>query len=336
MKRLHLTSLLLAGVAGLALTSSAQTTINGAGATFPAPLYQRWFSEYNKLHPDVQVNYQAIGSGSGIKQFIQGVVNFAASDAAMNDEELGKVSKGAVMLPMTAGSIVLAYNLPDVKTLKLSRDAYIGIFLGKITKWNDGAIAKDNAGVTLPDLPITVAYRSDGSGTNFVFTKHLAAISTDFKTAVGEGKSVAWPVGIGGKGNDGVTSLIKQTPGTIGYVEYGYAKNNNLLMAELQNKAGTFVAPTPESGAATLASVEFPPNLRIWPSDPTGTGDYPIATFTWLLLYQQYDDAKMEGVLKDLVKYGLTEGQKFAPELGYIPLPPKVVGIVEAKLAEIK
>ncbi len=334
MKKLH--TLLLAATFGFSCLASAQTTINGAGATFPAPLYQRWFAEYNKLHPDVQVNYEAIGSGSGIKQFVQGVVNFAASDAAMSDDELKQVSKGAVMLPMTAGSIVLAYNMPEVKTLKLSRDAYIGIFLGTITKWNDPKITKDNAGTTLPDMPISVAYRSDGSGTNFVFTKHLAAISEEFKTKVGEGKSVSWPVGVGGKGNDGVTALIKQTAGTIGYVEYGYAKNNGLAMAELQNKSGAFVAPTPESGASTLASVQFPANLRVWPSDPAGKGDYPIATFTWLLLYKSYDDAKVAGILKDLVKYGVTDGQKFAPELGYIPLPPKVVGIVEEKLKEVK
>ncbi|MGC3989205.1 MAG: phosphate ABC transporter substrate-binding protein PstS [Chthoniobacteraceae bacterium] len=336
MKR-HIHKLLSAAMlAAMTLPAMAQVQLNGAGATFPAPLYQRWFAEYNKLHPDVQINYQPVGSGSGIKQFTQGVVNFAASDAAMTDEELAKVSTGAVMLPMTAGSIVLAYNLPDVKELKLSRDAYVGIFLGKIAKWNDDAIKKDNPGVTLPDLAISVAYRSDGSGTNFVFTKHLSAISADFKSAVGEGKSVNWPAGVGGKGNDGVTALIKQTPGTIGYVEFGYAKQNGLAMAELQNKAGKFVAPTPESGASTLASVQLPENLRIWPSDPTGEGDYPIATFTWLLLYAKYDDAKVASTLKDIVKYGLTDGQKLAPELGYIPLPDAVVKLVEAKLGSVQ
>ena len=328
--------LLGASLTGLAASASAQMTLNGAGATFPAPLYQRWFAEYNKKHSDVQVNYQAVGSGSGIKQVIQGVVNFGASDAPMTDEEISKVANGVVMLPMTAGSIVLAYNLDGVKELKLSRDVYAGIFLGTITNWNDAAIKKDNPGVKLPDLAITVAYRSDGSGTNFVFTKHLAAISADFKTKVGEGKSVSWPAGVGGKGNDGVTALIKQTPGTIGYVEFGYAKQNSLSMAELQNKAGKFVAPTAKSGASTLASVEFPENLRIWPSDPAGAEDYPIATFTWLLLYGKYDDAKVAGTLKEIVKYGVTDGQKFADELGYIPLPEKVVKLVEAKLAKIQ
>ncbi|MGB8352808.1 MAG: phosphate ABC transporter substrate-binding protein PstS [Chthoniobacteraceae bacterium] len=334
LKNIYLLSTALLVVVGS--TASAQMTLNGAGATFPAPLYQRWFAEYNKTHPDVQVNYQAVGSGSGIKQVIQGVVNFGASDAAMTDEEIAKVGNGVVMLPMTAGSIVLAYNLPDVKELKLSRDVYAGIFLGTITKWNDAAIKKDNPTANLPDLAITVAYRSDGSGTNFVFTKHLAAISADFKTKVGEGKSVSWPAGVGGKGNDGVTSLIKQTPGTIGYVEFGYAKQNSLAMASLQNKSGNFVAPSAKSGASTLASVEFPENLRIWPSDPAGAEDYPIATFTWLLLYGKYDDAKTASTLKDIVKYGVTDGQKFADELGYIPLPDKVVKLVEDKLSKVQ
>lgn len=320
-----------------ALTSThAQTAINGAGATFPAPLYQRWFAEYNKLKPDVRINYQAVGSGSGVKQFQEGVIDFGASDAAMTDEEIAKVARGAVMLPITAGSIVLAYNLPDVKVLKLSRDVYAGIFLGKITNWNDPAIAKANPDVKLPDLAITVAYRSDGSGTTFVFTKHLAAISAEFKEQVGEGKSVSFPVGVGGKGNDGVTALIKQTPGTIGYVEFGYAKQNQLAMAALENKAGKFIDPTPASGAATLSSVQFPENLRIWPSDPAGDGDYPIATFTWLLLYENYQDPKTAATLKEVVKYAITDGQKIAVDLGYIPLPPAVTKLVEEKLAKVK
>lgn len=322
-------SLLLGG------TAMAQQ-LSGAGATFPAPLYQRWAVEYNKLHPEVQVNYQAVGSGAGVKNFTQGVVDFGASDAAMSDAEIAKVQNGVVMIPATAGSIVLAYNLPGVPELKLSRDNYVNIFLGKVTKWNDPAIAKDNPGVTLPDMPIIVAYRSDGSGTTFVFTKHLSAISETFKDEVGEDKSVTFPVGQGGKGNEGVTAIIKQSPGTIGYVEYGYAEGNGLAMASLQNKSGNFVKPTAESGAATLASVEFPENLRIWPADPTGAQDYPIATFTWLLLYKKYDDANELKALKDFVTYGLTDGQKFAPELGYIPLPAPVVEKAKAALATVQ
>ena len=317
-------------------TSATAQQLSGAGATFPAPLYQRWAVEYNKLQPKVQVNYQAVGSGAGVKQFIQGTIDFGASDAAMSDEEIAKVKQGAVMIPATAGSIVIAFSLPDVKELKLSRDAYVGIFLGKITKWNDPAIAKDNPGVKLPDLPINVAVRSDGSGTTFVFTKHLAAINKDFADEVGSDKSVTWPVGAGGKGNEGVTALIKQTPGTVGYVEYGYAVNNGLSMASLQNKSGNFVKPTDASGAATLANVTFPENLRVWPEDPSGAEDYPVATFTWLLLYKKYSDAAKLKALKDFVVYGLTDGQKFSAELGYIPLPPAVVEKSKAALASIE
>ena len=317
-------------------TSATAQQLSGAGATFPAPLYQRWAVEYNKLQPAVQVNYQAVGSGAGVKQFIQGTIDFGASDAAMSDEEIAKVKQGAVMIPATAGSIVIAFSLPDVKDLKLSRDAYVAIFLGKVTKWNDPAIAKDNPGVKLPDLPINVAVRSDGSGTTFVFTKHLAAINKDFADEVGSDKSVTWPVGAGGKGNEGVTALIKQTPGTVGYVEYGYAVNNGLSMASLQNKSGNFVKPTDASGAATLANVTFPENLRVWPEDPSGAEDYPVATFTWLLLYKKYSDAAKLKALKDFVVYGLTDGQKFSAELGYIPLPPAVVEKSKAALASIE
>ena len=317
-------------------TSATAQQLSGAGATFPAPLYQRWAVEYNKLQPKVQVNYQAVGSGAGVKQFIQGTIDFGASDAAMSDEEIAKVKQGAVMIPATAGSIVIAFSLPDVKDLKLSRDAYVAIFLGKVAKWNDPAIAKDNPGVKLPDLPINVAVRSDGSGTTFVFTKHLATINKDFADEVGSDKSVTWPVGAGGKGNEGVTALIKQTPGTVGYVEYGYAVNNGLSMASLQNKSGNFVKPTDASGAATLANVTFPENLRVWPEDPSGAEDYPVATFTWLLLYKKYSDAAKLKALKDFVVYGLTDGQKFSAELGYIPLPPAVVEKSKAALASIE
>lgn len=337
MKFTSLITIAIAAAASAILADSARAQqLSGAGATFPAPLYQRWAVEYNKLHPKVQVNYQSVGSGAGVKQFTQGTVDFGASDAAMSDEEIAKVKQGAVMIPATAGSIVIAYNLPGVADLKLSRDAYAGIFLGKVTKWNDPAIAKENPGVNLPDMPINVAFRADGSGTTFVFTKHLAAISKDFADEVGTDKSVTWPVGAGGKGNEGVTALIKQSPGTVGYVEYGYAVNNGLSMASLQNKSGKFVKPTDESGAATLAHVEFPENLRIWPEDPTGAEDYPIATFTWLLLYKKYNDSAKLQALKDFVTYGITDGQKFSSELGYIPLPPAVVEKSKAALARVE
>ena len=333
MKLTFFITLAIGAVSAIFANSAAAQQLSGAGASFPAPLYQRWAVEYNKLHPNVQVNYQSVGSGAGVKQFTQGTVDFAASDAAMSDEEIEKVKQGVIMIPATAGSIVIAYNLPEVKDLKLSRDAYVGIFLGKITKWNDPAIAKDNPDVKLPDLPINVAFRSDGSGTTFVFTKHLSAISPDFADEVGTDKSVTWPAGAGGKGNEGVTALVKQTPGTIGYVEYGYAVNNGLSTASLQNKAGEFVKPTDESGAATLSHVEFPENLRIWPEDPAGDHDYPIATFTWLLLYKKYSDAAKLKALQEFITYGLTDGQKFSSELGYIPLPAAVVEKSKAALA---
>ena len=323
--------------ATLAAAFSVQAQqLSGAGATFPAPLYQRWSVEYNRQVPAIQVNYQSVGSGAGVKNFLQGVVDFGASDAAMTDEEMAKSPRGAVLIPATAGSVVLAYNLPEVKNLRLSREAMAGIYLGKITKWNDPAILSSNPDTPLPATPINVAYRSDGSGTTFVFTQHLAAISPEFDEQVGFDKSVTFPVGIGGKGNEGVTALIKQSPGTIGYIEFGYAEQNGLSCAALENKSGQFIAPTPESGAAALASVEMPENLRVWPVDPAAPDAYPITTFTWLLLYKKYDDAAKLKALKDFVTYGLTEGQSFATDLGYIPLPGSVVAKANAALGTIE
>jgi phosphate transport system substrate-binding protein len=335
------TSSRFAGLAALIalspLSVQAATQLQGAGATFPAPLYQRWIAEFSKANPGIQINYQGVGSGAGIKQFTDGLVTFGASDAAMTDAQIAKVKQGVVLIPATAGSIVLAYNLPGVETLKLSREAYVGIFLGKITKWSDPAITKTNEGVKLPDLNITVCTRSDSSGTNFVFTGHLAAVSSDFKSQVGQGTSVTWPAGVAGQGNDGVTALIKQTQGAIGYVEYGYAKNNKLPFAQLQNKAGEFVAASPESGAATLNTTQFPANiLRAWPSDPDAKDAYPIATFTWLLLYKTNGDKDKLEALKKFVTYGLTDGQKLSGDLGYIPLPAEVVQKCEAALATVQ
>lgn len=330
---------LFAASAGLlaAFAPVAQAVqLSGAGATFPAPLYQRWGVEYNKVNPAVQVNYQSVGSGAGVKNFISGVVDFGASDAAMTDEEIAKVPKGVVMVPATAGEIVFAYNLPGVENLKLSRAAMAGIYLGTIKKWNDPEIVKHNPGVNLPNLPIQVAYRSDGSGTTFVFTQHLAAISPEFDDQIGFDKSVTFPVGVGGKGNEGVTALVKQSPGAVGYVEYGYAKNNGLSMASLQNKAGNFITPDLKNAAATLENVVMPENLRVWPVDPEGSGDYPIVSFTWLLLYKKYDDAAKRDALKSFVTWGLTEGQKFSEELGYVPLPASVVEKAQAALATVQ
>jgi len=311
--------------AGLAFAEDDHVTLQGTGATFPAPLYQKWFREYNQLHPNVEINYQALGSGAGIKQFQQGLVNFGASDAAMTDEEMAAVKPGVVLLPMTAGSIVLAYNLPDVTGLKLSREAYAGIFLGKITQWNDPIIAKANPGAKLSDTKITVVSRSDGSGTTFVFTSHLSAISAAWKSGPGAGKTVNFPVGVAGKGNPGVTALIKQTPGAIGYVEFGYAEQTRMPMAELENQAGKYLKANLETETAALAGVELPANLRAWITDPAGANAYPIVTYTWLLCYKKYDDPKIAQTLKDVIHYGLTDGQKFSVDLGYIPLPSNVI-----------
>jgi phosphate transport system substrate-binding protein len=238
---------------------------------------------------------------------------------------------------MTAGSIVLSYNLPGVtESIKLPRAVYPAIFLGDIKKWNDPKIAAANPGVTLPDLPINVAYRADGSGTTYNFTNHLAAISADFKTKVGSGKQVKFPVGVGGKGNEGVAALIKQTPGTIGYVEYGYAQQIKLPMATLENQAGKFVAPTPESGSTALGQVELPANLRAFITDPTGDASYPIVTFTWWLVHAQYTKPGVADAIKALANWGLTDGQKFSPDLGYLPLPANVVQKVQASVSQIK
>ncbi len=311
-------------------------SLSGAGASFPAPLYQRWFKEYNELNPNIQISYQSVGSGAGVKQFTSGTVDFGASDEPMKPEEIAQVSKGVVMLPMTAGSIVLAYNLPGINNLKLSRQAYVDIFLGKITQWNDPAIVAHNPNLALLNQPIQVVYRSDGSATTKTFTKHLTAISPEWKAGPGEGKTVNWPVGINAKGNEGVTAQIKQNQGAIGYVEWGYAQLNNLPMAALENKSGNFVFFTLESASKTLAAVELPDNLVAFITDPDGFDSYPIVTYTWLLAYKTYDNSQKAQALKDVIKWSLTEGQKVSKDLGYIPLPENVVSEVQATVDSIK
>ncbi|MBD2414345.1 phosphate ABC transporter substrate-binding protein PstS [Nostoc calcicola FACHB-389] len=311
--------------------------LTGAGASFPAPLYDTWFTDLNKKYPNLQVDYASVGSGAGVEQFIKGTVDFGASDVAMKDEEIKKVpaDKGVILLPMTAGSIVLAYNLPDVAELKLPRAVYADILLGKIKSWDDAQIAKANPGVKLPQQPITVVYRSDGSGTTGVFTKHLSAISPEWKSKIGEGKTVNWPTGVGAKGNEGVTAQIQQTQGSVGYVEYGYAKQNSLKFAALENKGGKFIVPTEESASKTLESVTLPSNLRAFISDPEGADSYPIVTYTWLLAYQKYPDAAKAKAIEAAIEYALTEGQKNAAELGYVPLPQNVIAKVAAAADQI-
>jgi len=316
----------------------------GAGATFPEPLYKRWFLEYYKLHPEVRVNYQAIGSGAGIRQFSANLVTFGASDAAMSDKEIAKAMeenpnrKGILLLPMTAGSIAICFKLPEnISHLKLSRKVYADIFLGKITSWDDPAIAELNPDLDLPALEIAVVRRADGSGTTFAFTNHLSAISPEWKEKVGVGKSVTWPVGIGGNGNAGMAAWIQQTPGAIGYLEYGYAELSNITMASLENKAGRYVLPTLETGQAALADVVMPENLRAFLPDPTGANAYPLVTYTWLLCFKDYSNTPDEAAaLRDVIRYCLIEGQNYSTELGYIPLPPEVAKRVLKAVDEIQ
>lgn len=307
---------------------ASKVSLTGAGASFPAPLYQGWFVALNQTVPNLEVNYQSVGSGAGVEQFMSKTVDFGASDVAMDDEEIAKVNGEVIMLPMTAGSVVMAYNLPGVEGLKLSQANLADIMLGNITNWNDPKLAADNPDLTLPDRPITVVHRSDGSGTTAVFTMNLAAMSPEFKETIGEGKTVEWPTTkgkfIGGKGNEGVTAGIQQNEGAIGYVEYGYATNNNLTMASLQNKDGQFVVPTDENASATLAAVELPENLREFITNPAGAESYPIVTYTWMLLYPTYSDPEKAKGMEAMVEFGLNEGQTMAPTLGYVPLPQNV------------
>jgi phosphate transport system substrate-binding protein len=300
--------------------------LHGAGASFPAPLYDKWFKAYVAAHPNVRIDYQSVGSGAGVTQFTNKTVDFGASDAAMTDDEMSKVDKGVQLLPMTAGAVVLAYNLPDLKSpLRLSRAAYAGILLGTITKWNDAEIAKANPGTKFPATNITVVHRADASGTTFVFTQHLSAISDAWKKGPGTSKSPNWPTGVGAKGNEGVTSSIKQTVGAIGYIEYGYAKQTNTPSALLENKSGAYVEANTASSQAALAGTPLPDNLRVFVADPEGGASYPIVTYTWLLLYKSYDKPANSAALKEVIRYCLGEGQAVSESLGYVPLPSNVV-----------
>ncbi|MCI0682960.1 MAG: phosphate ABC transporter substrate-binding protein PstS [Gemmataceae bacterium] len=306
--------------------------LQGSGASFPAPLYYKWFKDYKAGNKNISVDYQSVGSGAGVKNFIDGTVDFGASDAAMNAKEIAQVDKGVVLLPMTAGTIVLAYNLEGVKDLKLSRDAYAGIFLGKVTKWNDEAIKKTNPGVNLPDKNINVIVRSDSSGTTYVFTKHLSAINKDFAQSPGTNKLPSWPVGTKSKGNEGVTGSLSKTPGSIGYIEYSFSKN--LSVAALENKAGEFVKASTASAQSALDAVEMPTDLVAWLPDPDGKESYPIVTYTWLCCYKKYEKKKADA-LKDVINYCLTKGQESSEALGYVPLSDKVVAKVQEAAKQI-
>ena len=333
MKRIPLIAGLALAIAGASLAAD-KLLINGAGATFPYPIYSKWFSEYNKLHPNVQINYQSIGSGGGIKQITEHTVDFGATDAPMTAEELAK-APGILHIPTVMGAVVAVYNLPGVDSLRFSPETLAGIFLGKITKWNDPAIAKDNAKAKLPDAAITVVHRSDGSGTTSVFTDYLSKVSPEWKTGPGQGKSVNWPAGLGGKGNEGVTGTVKQTEGAIGYVEIAYGKQNKLPMAELKNHDGHWVKATLESVSAAAAKAEIPDDYRVSITDAPGNDAYPISGFTWLLVYKEQTDPAKGDALVHFLWWALHDGQKDAPALDYGPLPAPLVKKVEGTLKSI-
>jgi phosphate transport system substrate-binding protein len=314
--------------------------LTGSGATFPFPLYSAWFKSFSGKQKGVTVDYQGKGSGAGIQDLLNRTVDFAASDAAMTDEDMAKVPGGVQLLPMTGGEIVLAYNLPgNPKGLKLPRDVYANIFLGRITKWSDPKIKAANPGMTLPDQDITVVRRADSSGTTFVFTSHLSAISEEWQKGPGAGTTVSWPKSdkfVASPKNDGVTATIKQTPGAIGYIEYSFAKFAKVEIATLQNKAGQYVTAGGDGGAAALGSVTLPANLRAWVTDPEAPKAYPIATYTWMMFYKENKDPKKAAALRAMVEYCLTEGQKASAAMGYVPLPETVVAAVRKASASIQ
>jgi phosphate transport system substrate-binding protein len=311
------------------LTAIAQAeTLNGAGATFPAPLYERYAREVRKKHPELKVNYQGIGSGGGIRQFIAGTVDFGASDAAMKDDEIGKVKNGVILVPTAGGAVSVVYNLPGVNKLRLSRKTLPDIFSGKITNWNDQQIKADNPGVNLPNQPIRFAVRADGSGTTFIFTNHLSSINPYFKGRIGANTAPKWtlPNVLKGKGNPGVAALVARTPGAIGYVEYDYATKNNLRSAEIQNKKGEFVAPSLAASNAALSTVTFPANYRVFVGDPAQ--GYPIVGLTWMMIYQKYSSPSKADAIKKWINWVLKDGQQFNDDLNYTKIPTDVVNRV--------
>jgi len=321
----RLTLLLLCAL--VALPVVAQTTLNGAGATFPNPMYSKWFSEYHKLHPDIEVNYQSIGSGGGIRQVIAGTVDFGASDGPMTDDQLKEARTKILHFPTVLGADVPAYNIPGVTgELKFTPEALAGIFLGKISKWNDKAIAGANPGVNLPDRDIVVVHRSDGSVTTYIWTDYLSKVSPEWQNQVGKGTSVKWPVGLGGKGNEGVAGMVRQLPGSIGYVELIYAVQNKISYGSVKNSGGDFVKASLESvTAAAASSPKMPPDFRVSITNAPGKDAYPISSFTWLLIPEQSKDAAKGKILADFLNWMVTDGQKMTNALSYAPLPEGVV-----------
>jgi len=322
----------------LAGTAHAQLQLNGAGATFPYPIYSKWFNEYIKVDPAVRFNYQSIGSGGGIKQISEQTVDFGATDGPMSDEQLHAAPAPLLHFPTVLGAAVLTYNLQGVQTgLKFTPEAIAGIFLGKITKWNDAALTAANPGVSLPPSDIVLVHRSDGSGTSYIFTDYLSKVSKDWNNKVGKGTAVSWPVGLGGKGNEGVTGLVKQTPNSIGYVELIYALSNELPFGDVKNEAGTFVKPSLESVTAAAAGAvqSMPDDFRVSITNAPGADAYPISSFTWLLVYEKQKDPAKGKKLVEFIKWMLHDGQQYTAALHYAPLPKEVVAKEDQALRKI-
>ena len=340
MKTIRILAMAAAGLAALAGVAHAQTVqINGAGATFPYPIYSKWFAEYNKLHPEVAINYQSIGSGGGIRQLSNQTVFFGATDGPMTQEQQFAAPGPIVHLPTVLGADVPVYNIPGVDTqLKFTGKLLADIFLGKVTKWNDSAISALNPSAKLPATDITVAHRSDGSGTTYIWVDYLSKASPEWKKTVGVATSVNWPVGVGGKGNEGVAGLVKQTPGSIGYVELIYAKQNKIDYGSVQNMEGEFVLASLDSvtAAAQVAAKQMPKDFRVSITNAPGKASYPISSFTWILLYESPSDRQRSKMMVDFMKWALTDGQKFAGDLGYAPLPSEVVALEMEALKKIK
>ncbi|HEY6207326.1 MAG TPA: phosphate ABC transporter substrate-binding protein PstS [Chthoniobacterales bacterium] len=321
---------------GLSATASAQMTINGAGATFPYPIYSKWFDEYAKVDPSVRFNYQSIGSGGGQKQILAQTVDFGASDGPMSDDNLAKAPGKILHIPTVAGADAVAYNVPGNPELKLDGDTIAGIFLGQIKKWNDPKLTALNPGANLPDQEIVVVHRSDGSGTTFIFTDYLSKVSPEWKEKVGTNTSVNWPTGLGGKGNEGVAGQIKQTPGALGYVELIYAIQNKMPYATVKNASGNFVKPSVESVTAAMATAQIPDDFRFSMTNAPGADSYSIAGATWLLVYQQQKDATKGKKLVEFLKWALSKGEDMAKQLDYAPLPAAVRERVLKRVEEIK
>lgn len=322
----------------LALPVVGQTTLNGAGATFPYPIYSKWFSEYHKLHSDVEINYQSIGSGGGIRQVTAGTVDFGASDMPMTDKQLQDAKTKILNLPTVLGAVVPAYNVPGVTgEVKFTSEALAGIFLGKISKWNDKAISSVNPGINFPDKDIIVVHRSDGSGTSFIWTDYLSKVSPEWKSQVGANTSVNWPIGMGGKGNEGVAGMIRQLSGSIGYVELIYALQNNIPYGSVRNTAGAFIKASLESVTAAAASApKLPPDFRVSITNSPGKDAYPISSFTWLLIPQQSKNASNGKILTDFLNWMVSDGQKMTAALSYAPLPENVAAKEKEAIRQVK